>query len=373
MAKGTINQERREINALPPLPYREIPALNYSGIKLFDDEGAMNFYKQFVLGEKKKEKAPSAGMLIGQLDDFLMLECDGQLDVFEQRFSEQFCLFDGIKGSGQAFVLADELYIIAERDTVDGELTTSFAQRFMEAFSRVQADGKYKGKTLEWAITDFAASPASEYLESRIENIGKYVVDLFQVEKSKKIGEQLLNDSFTHSIYNSNLDVYNKFPITWKWQTIFNGEIECKSEIDKLLVDDDNKEIYIKDQKCTYDNNDEEFAYSYLKHYYYIQNAFYWNAVNYWKNENNMKDYIIVDGMEFVVADTSNNNRRPLRYKTNSKHILDATNGFTHRGIYYRGIGSLIEEIAWCKANNIWDCSKLAYENDGIIELKSFE
>src|SRR4029079_2847520 len=125
-----------------------------------------------------------------------------------------------------------------------------------------------------------------------------------------------------------------------------------KSEIDILHIDHEKKIIYIKDLKTTYDN--ENFEYSYIKNSYYLQNAFYYLAVKYWAAQENL-DYDIVP-MEFIVGDTSSNNRRPVRYTTSFADITSGLHGFTLRGNYYRGIHELVEEIEWCEKNNIWNC-----------------
>ena len=55
--------------------YRKVDALNQSALKVYDTD-PIQFYKQFILKEKR-EDASSPSMLLGDLVDFYLLECRG--------------------------------------------------------------------------------------------------------------------------------------------------------------------------------------------------------------------------------------------------------------------------------------------------------
>lgn len=351
----------------PEIAYRKIDALNQSMLGVFDDDPAQ-FYSEFIMGEERKQK-PSKEMLIGTLTDFYLLDCNGDEEVFTQRFHEQFSLYEGVKGTGQAFLLADYLYEITKRDTNEANVvTTSFIERFKEAFERIQADGKYSKKKWESAMEEFDTHPAGQYFLKLVENTKKQVVDMFIVEKAKFLTQQALTDSFTKDLYSSDKEDLRKFAIEFLYEHNKLG-IKCKGELDQILIDHDTKTIYPIDMKCTFDN--EMFEYSYIKRKYYLQNAYYNMAVKSWAKNNDMANYK-VEPMQFVVYDTSKNGRRPLIYQTTEKHVEQGLKGFMHNGVWHRGVEELVDGIVWASDNNIWNITKENYDAGGKIPLRIF-
>ncbi len=362
--KGEIIQQRGQIDR-PEVNYRALEALNCSMIKLFDTD-PVKFYEQYKLGKKKKE-SKSTALIIGDIVDFFLLDCRGDEDEFNNRFSEKFALYSGIKGTGQVFYLADELFKISQDQTNDeGLIITPFADRFTEAVQKVQADGKYKGKTEAKILEDFYKD-GYDYFQSLLDNVGKIVIDVSLLDKARTVAEILRNDEFTKDVFEESdeLEYFPKFPIEWKYE-VGNTIFDCKSELDILKIDHSNKIIQIKDLKTTYDN--ESFEYTYLKHRYDLQAAFYWFAVMDWRTRNGFDDYI-VEPMEFIVGDTSSNNRRPVRYRTRQEDLEASIKGFTLRGVKYKGLGTLLFEIAWAEKNNIWNASKDLIDANGRFAL----
>ena len=346
-----------------PIEYRKIDALNQSALKVYDTD-PVQFYRQFILKEQKEETS-SASMLLGDLVDFYLLECNGEESLFESRFDEKFVLFSGQRTSSQVFDLADELFKITKFDTTEeGEIITDFQTRFVMAFANIQANGKYKGKTWEKGLDDFNAN-GLEYFESLMRSINKKVVDLSLVEKAKNITQQLLSDDFTSGIFNSQNELLRKFAIEFVWY-----DFKCKMEADAIMIDHTNKTIHPYDLKVTYDN--EEFAYSYLKNGYYIQQAFYTTGIENWAEKNGLGEYHMLP-MKFIVADSSKNARRPLVYYLSFGHLFQGLHGFTNNGRYYRGVDELMQAVKWSNENGIWNCSKEAFENNGLMVLQEFK
>lgn len=347
--------------------YRKLDALNQSMIKLFDTD-PVRFFEEFKLGKERKDKK-SVSLVIGDMVDFYLLACRADEEEFHNRFDEKFALYSGDKGTGQVFILADHLFELTKRDTDKdtGKIKTKFETRFMEACSIIQTEGKYKGKTLAKVLEDFDEN-GREYFEMLCDNIGKIVVDSSLVDKALYVGNKMKNDEFTRHIFNPNPDMeyLTHVPIVWKYWLSDEENIVCKSEVDIIQIDHKKKLIYPMDLKTTYDN--ESFDYMYIKNGYYLQNAFYHRAMDSWMEENGFKDYKLMP-MDFVVGDTSANNRRPLVYKTDAKDITKGLAGFELRGNHYRGIDELIREISWCETMNIWDCSRDSYEKGGQMKL----
>lgn len=365
MTKPEISEEK-QIVVRPQVNYRKLDALNQSMLSTFDSD-PVKFYEEFKLGKPRKQKENIA-YTIGDMVDFYILDCGGDEDVFNNRFDEKFALSEGKIGSGQVFTLARTLYkITMDHMNEDGEVSTSFDTRFTEAANQMKAKDLYKGKSEDKMLEDFNKN-GLEYFETLIENTGKTVVDESLIDKSVKISKMILNDNFTSDIFveTDDIEYLPKFPIEWIYKTKNGTLVPCKSEIDILKVDHKARIIYLKDLKTTYDN--EGFEFNYIKNSYYLQAAFYYKAVEYWSKLQGMGDYEI-RLMEFVVGDTSANNRRPIRYQTSMDDLVAGLSGFSFRGTKYRGVDELIEEIMWCERTNTWDCSKIVYDNKGKLKL----
>lgn len=367
MIKGKAMKEMFSIKK-KELDYRALGALNYSMVRLFDTD-PVRFFEQFKLGWKRKNKT-TASLVMGDVVDFYILDCRGDESEFDHRYDEKFALFDGtVKKTSQSIMLADVLFDITQDNlNQDGEVMLSFGTRFKEALQKMQALGKFGGKDEEKALEEFNKNGLA-YFEARLDNIGKTIVDHSIIEKSKQIAKSILADSFTKEVFEDGEDVeyFPKFPIEWVYVSKDGRKIECKSEIDILKINHQEKKIYLKDLKTTYDN--ENFEYSYLKHGYYLQAGFYYMAVKYFAEQEDMEDYHIVP-MEFIVGDTSSNNRRPIKYKTSLKDLQMSLTGFSIRGTEYKGVNQIIEEINWAEDNDIWNCSREVFENEGKIKIK---
>jgi len=345
--------------------YRQKEGLNFSSIKTFEDKGVGIFFKEFMMGDRKE--ISSSPVLIGSMVDDIILTYEGDINAFHQAFDERYVKFDGIKSTAQAFLLADYIFdsmmeVELGVKTVDN-VDKMFEACFAEAFAKIQAEGKYKGKTAEQALQDFEKN-SKDYFHKKISNVGKMVVDLDMISTAERVANQLMQDEFTSTILKGERQDKMWMP---KLQIEFGMfGVVCKAELDAIEIDHSNQTITPYDLKCTYDN--EEFPYAYIKNRYYLQQAFYTQALFIWKGENELADYTI-QPFKFIVADTSANKRRPLVYSLTEDDLEMGTVGFELRGYKYRGVVELVQEIKWHMDNDVWDCSKDAYENNGNLNL----
>lgn len=347
--------------ATETVDYRKIDKLSGSAIKLFATNRS-KFYREVVLKEKRKDKDTDS-IKIGSVIDFILSDCKGDLLEFEQRFDEKFALLSGNKGSGQMFLLADLLFEYTQRDSNDENIcTTTFVDRFTEAFENLQKQDKFKGKTIENTIPLFVGSEAETYFKERLNNIGKTVIDEGMFNYCKKRAELVINDE-NIELFRDNTENLGKTIIEWE----FMG-FECKSELDNLRINHNKKELIITEIKSNWEI--EEFQRVYLKLRYYLSAKFYELAVDYWRRHivPEMRDYNIK--FEFLTVDTSPNNLRPIVYTLSETDLQKAWEGFYVNGYYYKGLKELLEEIKWCQENNQWNITKLAYENNSKLPLE---
>ena len=339
--------------------YRQKEGLNFSSIKLFEDKGVGAFYNEYILGNKKH--LDSQAIVIGSMVDDIVLNYAGDMNLFYQHFDEKYVKFDGNKSSAQAFVLADYLYDSMMETAVNGVVTADFENCFREAFDKVQAEGKYKGKTWEKALEDFE-KVARDYFDKKIDSIGKQVVDLKTLSIAEEVSKNLLTDSFTASLLKGeNAMMLTKVEVDFEYQGV-----KCKAELDGVFIDHENQTVQGFDLKCVYDN--EEFSYAYVKNKYYLQQAFYQKALIHWCVTEGFESFALLPYM-FIVADTSINKRRPLIYTTTAEDGEYGVEGFELNGRKYRGIKELVKEIKWHMENDIWNCSKEAIERNGNLGL----
>ena len=356
-----------KIENLQQTGYRAINALNASAIKLFDrDRNA--FYREFVLGEKRKDKK-SDSIVLGNLVDFALSDCNGNTEEFESRFHEKFFLMSVKRGSGQMFDLADEIYKITLQHTdEEGNITTEFFERLSEAFTICQQAGSFKGKTIEWVVEKWENDPAAVYFGSMIENLGKTVIDEWMLEKAKKCIENVVTDEnvgilFRHHPQNTSIENLGKYVI----QTEYQG-YDCKCEIDKLIIDHDLKLIIATEIKTNWDIEDG-FEYTVSKLRYDLAAIFYKNCIIQWMNteRKDLQGYQVE--FQFLTVDTSPQNLRPLVRPVSAIDMQNFYYGYKIRGKRYKGLFELMQEIKWCSTNQIWNISKEAYENNSVLPL----
>lgn len=374
---GAKGQKERTPVVAAQVDYRRLDSLNYSSIVTFE-KSPVKFYEQFMLGIPREDE-DTAATLIGNVVDDVILTYQGDLGEFEQEFGDRYALYSGEPSAAQGFMLADELFRITLRSIVDGEVTVSFEERFREAFELVQAEGKYKNKTVEQGLEDFrkpnrAGGVPETYFQAKLDNIGKMVISAGLKARALQISSYALVDPFTKDLFDfSNSDTnkvekLSKFPITFMYEGE-SGKIEGKCEVDMLEINHIDYTIQPFDLKTTYDNT--LFDINYLKNRYYIQTGWYTLGIQAWAKENGFEDYEVLP-FKFIVLDTSKNDRRPVIRTLNTKHIVQAWDGFDAYGRQYKGVIQLVEDILWANTNGIWNCSRAVYENNGVLPLEDY-
>jgi hypothetical protein len=51
--------------------------------------------------------------------------------------------------------------------------------------------------------------------------------------------------------------------------------------------------------------------------------------------------------------------------------MIEAYNGFEHKGRQYPGVKELIEDLKWALQEGVWNISRKNYESGGIVNLKN--
>lgn len=173
--------------------------------------------------------------------------------------------------------------------------------------------------------------------------------------KSHKMANLLLFD------VPESTEAYNEFQINWDFpRAYFDMHLDCKSLIDRVLVDHVTKKITLIDIKTTVDVHD--FAHSVEMYNYGRQLAFYWLAIQwYLLNEKKLNVFKEDYTFETYIIAIENNGNNPVRtFKFKPEFVESQLDD----------IECAVKEICWHTKNNQWDYFREYYEGDGSEEFK---
>ena len=142
-----------------------------------------------------------------------------------------------------------------------------------------------------------------------------------------------------------------------------------KSMMDKVIVDHKQRTIQVYDLKCTWsvENFYEEY---YLYRRAYIQAYLYRKAAEQltFTNNDEWGGYDVLPP-RFIVCD-STSYYNPLIYTLTTQDLVDAYEGFEHKGRKYPGVGNVIKDLKWALENNVWNISRENALNNGVVNIK---
>ena len=199
----------------------------------------------------------------------------------------------------------------------------------------------------------------------------KQIISNTQYSLITKIVESLKTNRFTRKYFEGTIgtktDKHLQLEIYWEYK-----DEKCKSKLDLVVVDHENREIHPIDIKTT-GNSVFSFDSSALKWRYDLQSSFYSSALYWLINKSNdeywnkLKDYTIKP-FKFIV-ESSKYPGMPLMYECSEKFLKGGIDGFDYQGRWYKGFIELINDYKWYRENNSWDYSKDIIEKEGIIKL----
>jgi hypothetical protein len=220
-------------------------------------------------------------------------------------------------------------------------------------------------------LAKFAGSDAEIYYKEmrEVKSKGLTVVTTEDVTNAEKIVAELRTNPITANVVNlvnsSRYTIHNQFQIEGY---SVEGHL-FKSMMDKVVIDHEEKTIQVYDLKCTWsvENFYEEY---YLYRRAYIQAYLYYHAVKSLTidSQSELSGYEVMLP-RFIVCDSANY-YSPLVYTLSKMDILDAYEGFEHKGRKYPGVKQIIDDLKWAIENDVWNISKTNFINNGILNLK---
>ena len=142
----------------------------------------------------------------------------------------------------------------------------------------------------------------------------------------------------------------NEFQINWEHP----DGIPCKSLLDRLVIDHENKMVQLIDLKTTSHLSDFKTSFNDFK--YYRQLAFYWMAVKWYFKETlklNINEYEL---HTFIVAASTSKVTEVKVFKIMPSHL---DNGLSE-------IENTMAILSWHWENDLWDYPMTYYEGEGI-------
>lgn len=338
--------------------YRAVSLDSSSSLKEFSTNRKA-YHKKYVLGEKVEEEDSKASV-IGRVVETLLLEPE----LFDERFHMSVCL-SAPTGLMLAFVEALYKHTAAATDEF-GNVNRPFADLFLDAYN----DSGFKIKP-DAVLNKFQGSDAEIYYDElrKVRSKGLTVVTSEDVTNSEKIVTELKTNFVTSEVVNlvnsAKYSVHNQLQI----EGYSIDDHQFKSMIDKVIANHEQRTVSIYDLKCTWnvENFYEEY---YLYRRAYIQAYLYYIAVIHLTMNQDSEFYgYVVKNPAFIVCD-STNYYNPLIYTLSDSDLIDAYNGFEHKGRKYPGVGQLIKDLKWAVDNDVWNISRENYINNGIINIK---
>lgn len=370
--------ENTRTNTLTEAQYRALDIDSYSSIKVFIED-RKKYYKKYVLKQSIKEP-DTQSTIFGSLVDCLLLTPD--------EFDNKFTLSITSTPKPQYKKLIDELMNVTARSLNDsGEVTRDLEDMLEEAYNNVKFDRngnivEFKRDGFEVVKGKFMGSDMEIYYKQLRGAHDKEVVEPLTIENALRVVNELRSNSVTAEIINmttnSEVTVYNQFPIIGNLNNALRGsveqgeeEYEAKCLVDKIIIDHSTKTIHIYDLKTAWDN-EGEFLNNYFKYKYYIQGALYFYLVVEWMKKQPQLEGYSVRWPAFIVVDSSNY-KSPLIYVTDNTNYYQGMRGFEIKGKYYPGVISAVRDMIWHKRTGIWNISRENHRNNGIVKIKVFE
>jgi len=207
------------------------------------------------------------------------------------------------------------------------------------------------------------ANQFKDYIKSiKLSTVKKVLPKSMQVKLAEikekiidhRIARELLFNEQNETFGNTEeLFISNELPILW----LFPNGVECKSMLDRIIIDHKNKVIKLVDLKTT--SSFKEFREKFNNYSYYRQMAFYWLAIKSYFKESNLNGFDDYKKETYVICI---NMKEPTEIKVYS--VKENTLG---RGL--DEIELLMKQLKWHFDNNKWDYPMYYYEGKGIEDI----
>ena len=258
-------------------------------------------------------------------------------------------------------------YIILDFEVPKVKQQKDFCEAYVSSLELLEDDKKlqaYRSSYTNTKSSQIALKEASElcnkyesYINYLKQKDDKKVISFADLNLLKTIKKNLEEHKKANELlYNfpNTFEVHNEFHINWEYPNAFEDkELSCKSLLDRVMIDHENKKIILIDLKTTADVYN--FQHSVEEFDYYRQLTYYWTALAwYFKNELFL-DIDEYEGETYIIAIQSYDGNEVRVFKIDEAELSNKL----------KVIDNAIKRIAWHKNNNLWEHTKEYYEGNG--------
>lgn len=323
--------------------YEDFTRISNSNIGWFLNKGPAYLHKK-LSGQLEDETSPS--MTKGTMIHEYLLQ--------PEEFQKDYVVWDKSRPSS----VNEEKFCQALADSLEIEPNKSLLSAYKAAYS---TSGKSDDKILSEATKK--ASTLKEYIEFLKSRDQREMITPYSVTQLMKIKENISNHKAACKLLlpADNKNVFHEFHINWEYISSKYNDIEftcpCKSLLDSVTFDYDNKKVILMDLKTTshlHNFADAVNMYDYTRQLYFYTKALKWYITNELHEDGDtwrFEWYIIA-----IDSFTSD-----IRVFT-----------FSYAQVYGENVEKVrnaIRDIVWHKDNDLWEHSRAYYEGNGIENL----
>lgn len=323
--------------------YEDFTRISNSNIGWFLNKGPAYLHKK-LSGQLEDETSQS--MTKGTMIHEYLLQ--------PEEFQKDYVVWDKSRPSS----INEEKFCQALADSLEIEPNKSLLSAYKAAYS---TSGKSDDKILSEATKK--ASTLKEYIEFLKSRDQREMITPYSVTQLMKIKENISNHKAACKLLlpADNKNVFHEFHINWEYISSKYNDIEftcpCKSLLDSVTFDYDNKKVILMDLKTTshlHNFADAVNMYDYTRQLYFYTKALKWYITNELHEDGDtwrFEWYIIA-----IDSFTSD-----IRVFT-----------FSYAQVYGENVEKVrnaIRDIVWHKDNNLWEHSRAYYEGNGVETL----
>lgn len=303
------------------------------------------------LGWFKKSPKYFWMMLNKEIDEFTpaYFEKGQQIHMYllePEEFNKEYDFLDYTQPKSQQQKDFCESFARAKKGTKDEKLLKAYKS----SYSTKENDEKILEKAKK------LAKDYQEYIKFIKQSTVKKILPISMMNKLNEIRSEVLSHNKARELLynehhlafgnNDKLFIQNEFPILWKYPGF---ELDCKSMLDRVVIDHEKKEIKLIDIKTT--SHLSEFKDKAIEYRYNRQMAFYWMALAwYFKNELklNMSEYVTET---YIVAISTTEPTEVRVFKVMDNTLNDGL----------KEIEQIMPELAWHFEKEKWDYPREYY------------
>ena len=323
--------------------YEDFTRISNSNIGWFLNKGPAYLHKK-LSGQLEDETSQS--MTKGTMIHEYLLQ--------PEEFQKDYVVWDKSRPSSTN----EEKFCQALADSLEIELNKSLLSAYKAAYS---TNGKSDDKILSEATKK--ASTLKEYIEFLKSRDQREMITPYSANQLMKIKENISNHKAACKLLlpADNKNVFHEFHINWEYISSKYNDIEftcpCKSLLDSVSFDYDNKKVILMDLKTTshlHNFADAVNTYDYTRQLYFYTKALKWYITNeLHEDEDTWRFEWYIIAIDSLTSD--------IRVFT-----------FSYKQVYGENVEKVrnaIRDIVWHKDNNLWEHSRAYYEGNGIETL----